>query len=273
MLTCKQFHRITLDIEGEKISRLAIYSGNDFPNLRPLGHFLLVASARRLSDWARRDEERREYLKGVIKEGVFELAIYATEMAPVTLEDIRATWAWKRDVLKPLSKRLNLTCGPSSRDANNGGMTVCEDVDMALLSWVIYGELFGHLLGLDRLDPIAKLDSVTRFRYLIYCVPDRDSLDCMSVEIPRWFMNMGHARGERYQQLSLSHAMQDTLNPSKFASDVSQLTSRIPPELDIYDSLQLGTCSKATIFVSTVMYSGRRALEVLQTATIYGSRR
>jgi hypothetical protein len=78
-----------------------------------------------------------------MKEGVFELAVYATEVVPFTLVDIHATWAWKRDVLLPLSKRLDLTCGPSSQDPLNP-VTVCEDVDMALFPWVIYGELFGH---------------------------------------------------------------------------------------------------------------------------------
>jgi hypothetical protein len=84
-------------------------------------------------------------------------------------------------------------------------------------------------------------------------------------------MNMGHERGERNQQLSLLRAMQDTLHPSNFASDISQLTSLIPPGLDVDDSPQHGTCSKATIFISTATHSGRRSLEVLQMAHLDGS--
>jgi hypothetical protein len=83
-------------------------------------------------------------------------------------------------------------------------------------------------------------------------------------------MNMGHERGERNQQLSLLRAMQDTLHPSNFASDISQLTSLIPPGLDVDDSPQHGTCSKATIFISTATHSGRRSLEVLQMAHLDG---
>jgi hypothetical protein len=266
MLTCKQFHRISLDIEASMISELVINSGNDFPALRPVAHFVLAASARRLSDWSRETEERRTYLKGVIKEGVVELAIYATEVVPFTLEDIRTTWAWKRDILIPLSKRLDITCGPPSRDVDNGDVTVCEDVDLALLSWAIYGELFGHLLSLDIFDSVVKLDSVTRFRFLIYCVPDSNSFNYMCLETPRWFMNMDIERDEKFQQLSLSKAIKDTLNPHDFAFDISQLTGLIPQDVDDDDFSEPSTCSKNALFINTVMLSGRRSLEVLQMA-------
>jgi hypothetical protein len=266
MLTCKQFHRISLDVKAEKISQLALHSGSYFPALCPCSHFLLVASARRLSDWARKDEARQTQLKAIMEGGVAELAAIAMEVAPISLEDIRTTWAWKRDILIPLSKRLDITCGPSSRDVDNGDVTVCEDVDLALFAWAIYGELFGHLLSLDMLDPVAKLDSVTRFKFLIYCVPDVNSFNYMNLESPQWFRDMGGERGERFQQLSLLQAMRDTLKPNEFAFDISQLTSLIPRELDEGDFSEPDTCSKKALYVNIVMSSGRRSLEVLQIA-------
>jgi hypothetical protein len=149
MLTCKQFNRISLDVKAETILRLVLHSGSYFPALRPISHFILVASARRLSEWARAEDERQTRLKATMRGGVTELAALALEVAPMSLEDIRDVWAWKRDSVIPLSQRLELTCGPASRKKNPSELTVCEDAELAFFAWTIYGELFDHILCLD----------------------------------------------------------------------------------------------------------------------------
>lgn len=264
MLTSKQFHRISLDVKPGKISQLALHSANYFPALRPLNHFLLAGSARGLSDWARGDKGHEAQLKTAIHGGISELTALALEAAPIGLEDIRATYAWRREIVVPISRRLEFTCGPSTRDEDNGHLTVCENLDLALFTWAIYGELFDHILSpARRRDSTAKLDSITRFKFLVYCVPDVNSFQHLGLEKPQWFQDMDDSGGEKFQQLSLQHAMVDKLGMSEFAADVNQLTNLFSLEDDFREP---DTTSKASLFVLIVMNSGRRSLEVLQMA-------
>lgn len=268
MLTCKQFNRISLDVTAETVSRLALQSGSYFPALRPISHFLLVASARRLSEWARAEEARQIRLKTTMHGGVTELAALALEVAPINLQDIRDVWAWKKDTVMPLGKRLDVTCGPASQGEGESHLTVCEDAELALFAWVIYGELFDHILCLDWLGSTAKLDSVARFKFMIYCVPDVNSFNYMGLEAPQWFHDL-RGRGESFQQLSMMHAVDEELNHSTFEGDIWQLmdlklpstTSQgvsSPPDPD--------TSDRALLFVQIVMNSGRKSLEVMRLA-------
>lgn len=265
MLTCKQFNRITLDITAKKISQLALATGNYFPTLQPVNHFLLVASARRLSEWAREAEERQMQLKRTMHGGVTELAALAMEVAPICLKDIREVWAWKRDTVVPLSKSFDITCGPLSRDECN--LTVCDDTELALFAWAIYGELFDHVLCLDWLDSPAKLDSVTRFKFIIYCVPDVNSFNYMSLKAPPWFTEL-EAVGEKFQQLSLMHAMLDGLGHQSFEADIWQLMNLEMPSVyqDRYPDPDLGMCNEAQHFIQIVQNSGRKSLDVIRLA-------
>jgi len=270
MLTCKQFNRISQDVSAETISQMALESGNYFPGLRPVSHFLLVASARRLSEWARVEEGRQTRLKITMQGGVTELAALALEVAPIGLQDIRNVWTWKKDTVMPLRKRFDITCGPASREEGESHLTVCEDVELALLTWVIYGELFGHVLCLDWLESTAKLDSVARFKFMIYCVPDVNSFNYMSLQPPQWFQDL-RERGESFQQLSLMHAIHDELNHPTFEADIWELMSF---NYDVPKSTLEGvsgpfdpeTDNKTLLFLQIVMNSGRKSLEVMQLA-------
>lgn len=268
MLTCKQFNRISQDVTAETISRLALKSGSYFPALQPVSHFLLVASARRLSEWARAEEARQTRFKITIYGGVTELAALALEVAPIDLQDIRDVWAWKKDTVLPLSKRFDITCGPASRDEGESHLTVCEDAELALLGWAIYGELFDHVLRLDWFESKAKLDSVARFKFMIYCVPDVNSFNYMGLPAPQWFQDL-RGRGESFQQLSLMHAFYEELNHKAFEGDIWQLMDLKVPRSTL-DSVSSppdpDTSDKALFFVQIVMNSGRKSLEVMELA-------
>lgn len=268
MLTCKQFNRISQDVTAETISRLALQSGNYYPALQPVSHFLLVASARRLSKWAKAEETRRTRLKTEMHGGVTELAALALEVAPINLKDIRDVWAWKRDTVMPLSKRFDITCGPASRAEGESHLTVCEDAELALFAWAIYGELFDHVLRLDWLESPAKLDSVTRFKYMIYCVPDVNSFNYMNLQPPQWFQDL-RGRGESFQQLSLTHAVYEELNHPKFEADIWQLMDFKEPKSTlegVSSPLDAETSDKTLLFLQIVMNSGRKSLEVMRLA-------
>lgn len=266
MFTCKRFHRISQDVKARKISQLFLRSGNYFPALRPISHFFLVASAGRLSEWAREDEDRQTKLNTAMHGGMTELAALAAGVAPIDLDDIRAVWAWKRDTVMSLTRRFDLTCGPLSRGPAESHLTVCEGTEIALLSWAIYGELFAHVTCLDWLESTAKLHSVTRFKFLMYCVPDINSFSYMGLESPQWFKDLGNASAESYQQLSLSKAIDEELNYQAFRDDIRQLMDPNLP-MDDYDP-EPSTCSRAGIFVHTVMNSGCKSLEVLKAAEV-----
>lgn len=268
MLTCKQFNRISQDVATETTSRLALHSGNYFPALQPVNLFLLVASARRLSEWARVEDERQTRLKTTMRGGVTELAALALEVAPINLQDIRDVWAWKKDTVMPLSKRFDVTCGPASRAEGESHLTVCEDAELTLFAWAIYGELFDHVLCLDWLDSTARLDSVTRFKYMIYCVPDVNSFNYMNLQPPQWFQDL-RGRGESFQQLSLTHAVYEELNHPTFEADIWQLMDFKEPKSTsegVSSPLDAETSEKALLFLQIVMNSGRKSLEVMRLA-------
>jgi hypothetical protein len=268
MLTCKQFNRISQDVTAETISRLAIQSGSYFPALQPVSHFLLIASARRLSEWARAEDERQARLKTTMSGGVTELAALAMEVAPINLQEIRDVWAWKKDTVMPLSKRFDITCGPASRAEGESHLTVCEDAELALFAWAIYGELFDHVLRLDWLNSTAKLDSVTRFKFMIYCVPDVNSFNYMNLQPPQWFQDL-RGRGESFQQLSLTHAVYEELNHRMFEADIWQLMDFKEPKFTsegVSSPLDAETSEKALLFLQIVMNSGRKSMEVMRLA-------
>ncbi|KAJ7263995.1 hypothetical protein B0H12DRAFT_1102376, partial [Mycena haematopus] len=95
------------------------------------------------------------------------------------MDDIRRLYTYKCDVLNPLNRRLDLAAGPASRGRDF--VTVCNDPETALLSWVIYGDLFHHSLELAYLPfPRHKpLSSIIRYKWFVYCMPDVNSFHYM----------------------------------------------------------------------------------------------
>ncbi|KAK7044976.1 hypothetical protein R3P38DRAFT_184756 [Favolaschia claudopus] len=102
---------------------------------------------------------------------------------------------------KPINRRLDLAAGPASQ--SNDFLTVCNDPETALLSWVIYGELFHHSHELTYLPfPHHKpLSSIIRYKWFVYCMPDVNSFHYQRFpkgEIPRFFHDMPNEE-DRFQ--------------------------------------------------------------------------
>ncbi|KAJ7175414.1 hypothetical protein C8R46DRAFT_1347158 [Mycena filopes] len=158
--TCRILFLACANPSPKVIPRLAANSRVFF---RPHPHVLIAATARQLADWAVQDAERRYLLETAIQGGVDCLLELAIGVAELTMDDIRRLYTYKCDVLNPLNRKLDLAAGPAS-----GGlpMTVCNDPETTLLSWVIYGELFHHSLELTYLPlPNHKpLSSVIRYK-------------------------------------------------------------------------------------------------------------
>jgi len=261
MLTSKQLLRISQDVTAGAISRMALRTGDFLPGLRPHSHFLLVATARRLSQWARQSREHRQELKAALKCGVSSLTAFALSVVPVTLDGIRETWRWKNEVLNPLNGRLQLSCGRTSKD----DLTSCEDPEVALFQWAIYGELFDHLPSYTDTTAQAGLDSVTRFRYMTYCVPDRNCFYHLGIEAPEWFKATPKSDTEAYNQLSLREALRSELTVKAFREAITYLTD-LELSADSGESGAHALYNEESLYVQRVMNSGKHSLEVLRYA-------
>lgn len=260
MLTSKQLNRISRDVSPAAISRMALQTGDFLPGLRPHRYFLLVSSARPLSDWARHSKQRETRLQIAFKGGMSSLTAFALSAVPITLDDIRETWRWKTEIVNPLGRRLRLSCGRTE-----DGFTCCEDAEVALFQWAIYGELFDHLLYVAKPTSAPGLSSVTRFRYLTYCVPDTNCFAHLAIEPPDWFKTIANNDPEAYQQLSLNEALRAELTIDAFAEAIMYLT-----ELELStmqeDSGPRELRDREFLYVHRVMHSGKRSLEVLHYA-------
>ncbi|KAJ7461200.1 hypothetical protein FB451DRAFT_1563008 [Mycena latifolia] len=146
------------------------------------------------------------------------------------MADNRRLYTFKCDVLNPLNRRLALAAGPESCLP----ATECNDPETTLLSWVIYGGLFHHSLELVYLPlPQYKpLSSITRYKWLVYCVPDENSFAYLGIDRPQFMVD--HA-----------HSNDDTLS------------MRTSP------SLESGSPSSRKSYISSVMHMGIKSLEVL----------
>ncbi|KAK4495115.1 hypothetical protein PRZ48_013442 [Zasmidium cellare] len=269
ILTSKLFHRISHDVSPSDISRLALNTGNFLPGLRPYQHTLLLPSARRLADWAVQRKDRRDQLAHAMHGGIDGLVALAMAKAPITLDEIRQTWRWKQEILNPLSEELNQACGRLSTDPEEY-MTVCETPSLTLLIWAIYGELFHHSISYiysshEHEHPIP-FDSVMRFKFLVYCMPDVNAFNYMGVETPTWFESMaGSVDG--FQQLSLNHATREYLEPALWGHQLRELIPGILDD-DGDQDWNFEYLTKERLLLSAVMGSGTRALDVLQATSL-----
>ncbi|KAF7296469.1 hypothetical protein HMN09_01053400 [Mycena chlorophos] len=190
------------------ISRLAANSGRVF--FRPHPHLLIAATARELADWAVQANERRFELEEALRGGVDKLLELAIDVVGLTMADIRRLWRFKFDVLNPLDRKLDVEAGP----ATGQPWTVCNDPETTLVSWVIYGELFHHSLELGYLPVDATrphpLSSVTRYKWLTYCVPDVNCFDYLGFsEKPQFFLEYKQEDTDKFQQLSMQTAIRE----------------------------------------------------------------
>ncbi|KAJ7645610.1 hypothetical protein DFH06DRAFT_590729 [Mycena polygramma] len=248
--TSRTLYRACANPEPKVIPRLAASSGRVF--FRPHPHLLIAATARQVADWAVQHDDRRLLLEQAIQGGVSKLLELAIDVAELTMDDIRNLYAYKCNVLNPLDRRLDFEAGPSSDDS----MTVCNDPETTLLSWVIYGELFHHSLELAYLPfPRNKpLSSIIRYKWFVYCMPDVNSFDYMGFprdgsETPQFFKEYVQSEDDRFQQLSMNHATEQFF------------TSSLWKVLEDTPAFQ-ATSSRET-FTSSVMHMGLKSLEVL----------
>ncbi|KAJ7134386.1 hypothetical protein C8R44DRAFT_870029 [Mycena epipterygia] len=242
--TCRTLHHACANPDPKVVPRLAANSGRVF--FRPHPHLLIAATARQVADWAVRHKDHRYLLEVAIQGGVEKLLELAIDVTELSMDDIRRIYTYKCDVLNPLNRRLDVAAGPAS-----GGHTVCNDPETTLLSWVIYGELFHHSLELAYLPlPEYKpLSSIIRYKWFVYCMPDVNSFNYMNFENhPEFFKAYVQDDNDRFQQLSMTEAMDGLLHPSSW-------------KCELQESSSFQTITELPL--SCVMHMGMKSLEVL----------
>ena len=143
--------------------------------LSPHPNLLIAGTARQIADWAVQSVNNRSELYGKLLRGNEGLVELAENVTRLTLKEIKALYAVKRDILYELTRII---------ETENGGesmpelvYSVCQDPELALLNWWIYCDLFHHDIDYSyrrsRISQrIAPLKSAIRGRWLAYCMPD-----------------------------------------------------------------------------------------------------
>ncbi|KAL1986877.1 hypothetical protein VTN96DRAFT_5294 [Rasamsonia emersonii] len=275
LLTCKYLYQ-SCDGAPRKIVS-AIVSRSDqleLPQLEPYPHLLLAASARRLADWAIQNDKRRKQLKLALHGGIWSLFELAMEKVPIGLDEIREIWRWKEDVLEPITRDLDECCGPEAQKQLLDDSPICDTPQLSLLLWVIYGELFHHTFSFvcdnhqhlyhDAPPPLEPLDCFTRFKFLVYCVPDFECFEQLGIE----HQNL-HPRVQRYmndpastirQQGSMEVACENYLHPDQWADALGLGVTICADPRDLF---RYSENIEELLYISTVMHWGKRSLEVL----------
>jgi len=175
--------------------------------LPPHPLLLLAGTVRHVGDWAVKSDENQKKLWEAIRcgnEGLLELA---TDVARISVPDVRALVRAKYSVFNPLVRTLDFEIGQGQRKRydehevrgkmgkryemlEDGGvkeqdsrLTVCEDVETALYSYWIYCELFHHNVDACYLpslphgtDQPKPLSAQMRHHWMFHCMPDLNSV-------------------------------------------------------------------------------------------------
>ncbi|KAK7063633.1 hypothetical protein R3P38DRAFT_7174 [Favolaschia claudopus] len=258
-LTSRTLFRACANPSPKAIPRLAANCGRVL--FRPHPHLLIAATARQLADWAIKSNNSRYLLEIAVQGGVDNLLQLATDVAELSMEDIRRLVVYKNDVLNPLDRRLDLAAGPAS--VGFDGYTVCDDPETTLLSWAIYGELFHHNHDLQYLPfspEVKPLSGLIRCKWFVHCMPNINSYHAFRFtdnEMAQYYADLypeGNDSNKFYdQQRSMVHATEEYLNKDlwRMQFDGSPLFQANTDE-GVRES-----------FVSCAMHIGLRSLELL----------
>ncbi|OJD15722.1 hypothetical protein AJ78_04057 [Emergomyces pasteurianus Ep9510] len=190
--TCRRLHSILSNTLPRTIFQLAAASAPTFFSPHP--HFLLIAVAPQIRDWALGDEEKSCRLRSAFQggiEGLYDFCVTDDSLkAGLTLNRIRNLYEARFTILNPLADKIDKMAGAQWYEAENfwsGGVsepaTVYTDTHRAAMQIIIYGELFGSSMR-PFLEPnpstddpylnasLPFFDLETRLDYIKYCVPE-----------------------------------------------------------------------------------------------------
>ena len=177
--SCRRLRELFNETHPNLILRLAASSAPVF--FHPHPWFLVLATARQISDWAIGDSGRTQELMLAFRDGVDGLLKLALRVAGLTLPGIRRLYQARFDVINPLFNKIDAMIGEQwykTPQFWNGGVsdafTLNGDVEPITFQLLVYGELFGSTMR-SFLEPEKKLPRFApdvRIEYIKYCIPD-----------------------------------------------------------------------------------------------------
>ncbi|PGG98832.1 hypothetical protein GX51_06567 [Blastomyces parvus] len=193
--TCRRLRSVFSNTLPQTIFQLAVASAPTFFSPHP--HFLVMAVAPQIRDWALGSEENSRRLRVAFQggiEGLYDFCVSDNSLkAGLTLDRIRMLYEARFTILNPLTDKIDKMAGNQWYETKNfwdGGVSEPATIDMeahrAAMQIIIYGELFGSSMrpfleprasGQERPDsgsdsPLPYFDLETRLDYIKYCVPE-----------------------------------------------------------------------------------------------------
>ena len=177
--TCRKLRDAFTDTHPNVILRLAAASAPTF--VLPHPYFLIMATARRVGDWALQHEQNAHDLQNSFRGGMDGLLELCLSKGGLTMADIRRLHLARFSDINPLSNMIDSCAGPawySNPDFWSGGVSNPVTVDCepvrATFQILIYGELFASSFeaALYPLKNLPKHSTELRLDFVRYCIPD-----------------------------------------------------------------------------------------------------
>lgn len=192
--SCRRLRENFAKASPRTILQLAAASAPTFFSPHP--HFLVMATARQVSDWAIKSKENtqvfRKALQGGI-EGLYDFCINSEEAnAGITMDDIRRLYLSRFSIINPLADQIDKMAGQQwyeTPDFWNGGVsepgTLYTDANRAAFQIIIYGELFSSSMRafLEPEKHLPYFDLDVRLDYIKYCIPDQSCRGYAGMEV------------------------------------------------------------------------------------------
>jgi hypothetical protein len=183
--TCRELRYAMRVATPKQILRLAADASRIF--FRPSPHFLVLATARELGQWARLSTDNERQLTTKLQNGVDTLLDLALEHCELPMERIRQLHESRFSIINPVTNIIDQCVGDQwyrTEDFWNGGVsdayTINADPSATFFHLAIYGELFGPDFEpyLSQDIRARTLAVETRLEFVKYCIPDFATHKC-----------------------------------------------------------------------------------------------
>ena len=180
--SCRTLYVAFKSTPPSTILRLAAASSREL--FRPHPHFLIAATVRQVSAWARLRPQNTIVLRETFENGIDALFELCVARAGITLDEIRRLHAYRYSTINAVVDMVDRCSGEqwyATPNFWNGGVSDAETLDCepqrAVFQIAIYGELFSSAVRevCEPVGPAASAparDLETRLDYIKYWIPD-----------------------------------------------------------------------------------------------------
>jgi hypothetical protein len=177
--SCRTLRNAFTLAKPNTILQLAAVSAPVFFSPHPW--FLVLATARQVSDWAAGNESRMQELRKAFQGGMEGLYDLCLRVGGLPMDKVRQLHLSRFSTINPLSNKIDQMAADQWYDVTNfwsGAVSEANTIhcvpQRSAFQIMIYWELFGGTLRAF-LEPdlcLPKIDLLTRLEYIKYCIPD-----------------------------------------------------------------------------------------------------